>query len=138
MISQIVHYDPYSKNPNAAKQIVQLALRLVSNIPGTELRVGPAIESTRSVVKSNGLVMKATTWATEADQNAYFEHPKLQEYVREVLKGWKLSGDADGSVDAFIGDILGPNPSGRAWVRDESVPDSDVLWGGETITLFQW
>lgn len=138
MITQSVLYTPYPKNQNASQGIVDLALKYVANVPGTELRVGKAIESTRSVVVSNGCVVKTTTWKTPEDQAAYFKYPGLIQYVKEVLKGWKLEGDTDGSSEAFINDILGPNPSGRQWVRDESVPDGEVLWGGETITLYEW
>lgn len=138
MISQSVLYTPYPKNPNAAQGIIELALRYVSDVPGTELRVGPAVESSRAVVISNDCVVKTTTWKNADDQAAYFKHPGLIKYVEEVLKGWKLSGDPDGSSEAFITDILGPNPSGRAWVRDESVPDEQVVWGGEKIMLYEW
>jgi hypothetical protein len=137
MITQSVLYRPFPGNPNAAPCIVGLARRLLSDIPGTELRVGPAIQSDRAVNISNGLVIKTTTWADETAQRAYFAHPQLQRYVRDVLRGWKLAGDPDGSADAFIAHILSGSAS-REWARDNSVPDDQVLWGGEQITLYEW
>jgi hypothetical protein len=140
MITQSVLYSPYTGNPKAAQGIVDLARQYLREIPGTELRVGPAIESTRAVAIGNGCVIKTTTWANEALKDAYFKHPNLIMYVKEVLKGWKLEGDEDTaqSAEAFINDILGSKPSGRRWVRNLSVPDNQVLWGGESIILYQW
>lgn len=138
MITQSVLYMPFSKNPAAAKGIVDLARKYLSNISGTELRVGFAIDSPRAIVISNQSVVKTTTWNNTDDQAAYFKNPNLISYVKEVLTGWKLEGDPDGSSDAFIQDILGAHPSGRTWVRDTSIPDNEVLWGGEQILLYEW
>jgi len=139
MITQSVIYVPYPQNSKAAEGIVSLARQLLSSIPGTELRVGSAIQSDRAVAISNGTVIKTTTWKDEAAQQAYFQHPSLIEYVRKVLHGWKLEGDADApaSADAFIADILG-KPSGRKWARNTSIPDNEVLWGSESIILYNW
>lgn len=138
-ITQSVIYKPYQNNPNAADEIVRIARKHLQNIAGTETRVGKAVHSDRTVGISNGTVVKTTTWAGEAEKAFYFAHPNLQQYVLEVLHGWRLEGDPDvpASADAFIAHILGGKDP-RKWERNVCFPDSEVLWGGEKIVLYEW
>lgn len=139
MISQTVLYKPYQMNPKAADAIVEIACKYLSNIPGTELRVGKAIPSDRAVNISNGMVIKTTTWKTEGDMAAYFANPQLAQYVKEVLRGWKLQGSPPGpaAAGAFIAHILRGCET-CPWERNLFVPDSEVLWGSEQIILYRW
>ncbi len=136
-ITQIVIYKTYKGNPGAALGIVELARRLLGEIPGTELRVGLAVESDRSVVISNGMVMKMTTWPSEEYRQRYLADHRLKEYVRLVLRGWKLKGDPDGAESAqrFVDQIM-LGGEDLETERDLSVPDAEVLWGGERIVIF--
>ncbi len=135
----MVFYDPYQWNPDAADGIIELARRLLGDVPGTELRIGPVIHSDRVVAHGDGKVVKMTTWQSEADREAYFKHLKLQEYVRAVLRGWRLDTDPDGpdSLEPFVAHILSGKDD-KLIHRDGSVPDSEVLWGGEEVVQFSW
>ncbi len=139
IISQTVLYRPYAGNPDAADGIVALAEKYLKNIPGTELRVGKAILSSRTVVISNGAVIKTTSWKSESNQTHYFNHPQLKQYVEEVLHGWKLKGDphTSESAEAFISHIL-RGTENLEWERNQSIPDAEVLWGSEAIILYEW
>src|SRR3989344_2419913 len=139
MISQMVIYTPWAKNPTALIEITRLAKRYLSKIPGTQLHLGTAIASDRAVAISNGKVVMTTTWKSDDDRRRYFGHRRHMDYVCEVLRGWKLTGEDDGpaAADNFIEHILRGSVQ-CTWERNLYVPDNKVVWGGEEIVLYQW
>ncbi len=134
-IIQTVHYTPYPSNPKAAELMIANAKPILGVIEGTQLLIGRALESPRTVVRSNGKVLKTTIWESKEAMEYYFGHPNIRTWCEFVLNGWMLEGSTSGDPKAeFIDHILSGRED-KKWMINPAVSADAIVWGGEEIDI---
>ena len=87
MITHIVLFWTDKQDEEARAAVQEGAKRLLADIPGAlNFRSGAAFPSERGVVDDTYAAAICMDFKTQADMQAYLEHPQHQEFVSKCVK----------------------------------------------------
>jgi hypothetical protein len=134
MHSHVVVYKTYPDNLDAADRIIRAAHSLLANIPGARFfHAGKILDLGRVVGGGSEYhVMLTIIFSRTEWYRSYMRDPNHLEFAGIVLNGYMLVGSQSDDLQAeFISHILSGGHS-RQWIRNPAIPDSEVVWSGET------
>jgi len=134
MQMHVVLYKAYPKNPKAAEMIISKAKELLSKIVlGSTFNAGWIINTGRAVGNNEYDIMLQLTFVWAADYHTYMSHPQHMDFVRFVLRGYMLKGSQAKDPEAEFIEYILRGDAPREWERNPTIPDSEVVWGGELV-----
>ena len=141
MISHIVLYRAYGRNPQASQKILDEAVRtlrpLIHEIGG-QFHASRALPLARSVTPFPFDVGMYCSFPDLSSFHRYMRHEIHQDWCRFVLRGWQIPGSeaTDPNLE-FIEQVLGTGGGDILATRErDATSDDDVVWDGESVFDF--
>jgi hypothetical protein len=136
-IAHVVEYKAYSKNPLATEMMDTAARRYLTKVIGPmNITFGRPFNTGRAVSKSDYDFGIVAVFPSQEAMNHYMNNKNHMAWVRFVLNGYQIPDSKlktpGERKEEFIECIL-RGTKRFEYARDSAVPDSEVVWGGESV-----
>lgn len=139
-IAHIVEYKAYSRNHLAVRMMQKAAEKYLTKAKGpSAITFGKPFRTGRAVSSTDYDFGICVIFLSSRAMSRYMKDPNHMKWVRFVLKGYQKPGSklktSKERNEEFIQAVLYGKEKFK-WIRDKSVPNSEVVWGGETVRDF--